>query len=424
MNKRKGISLIVLVITILVMIILAGVVVVSLQKNNPIEKAKTAKDTSNLSALKEELELYKTNELMQGNKDANNISFTETEVKDILKNIPDNLKGKIVVSNGKLGVGYSKITEEARDYARKNDIFDAEDKIAPDADIYVETRNGKKYVIVDAVDYQTDVNKIICTNTGAEKQVDMSKLKIAFVPFDRNFISHDDTEFFNKLKRTFTNIERINDLNNVDVSKYNAFILHGGARWGSIYNGALEKKIIDKFLVSTKQNPVYVISSGNDSATKNSKHPLIVGGDPIYEDRMLQHKKLVDNIFTRQTERWIHDNEHENYLDGIVVINFKESPYLTRYYEDVKGVTSKDNCAVYVNKNLGQGWMHMHTGPYIAGAINAVFESSLNTYKAAFVKLSDIGSMEIDVTGVTPGTKYSFTVTDLAGNKVIKEITL
>ena len=43
MNNKKGISLIVLVITILVMIILAGVVVVSLQKNNPIEKAKLAK---------------------------------------------------------------------------------------------------------------------------------------------------------------------------------------------------------------------------------------------------------------------------------------------------------------------------------------------------------------------------------------------
>ena len=42
MNKRKGISLIVLVITILVMLILSGVVIVSLSKNNPIEKAKEA----------------------------------------------------------------------------------------------------------------------------------------------------------------------------------------------------------------------------------------------------------------------------------------------------------------------------------------------------------------------------------------------
>ena len=63
MNKRKGISLIVLVITILVMIILAGVVVVSLQKNNPIEKAKEARFKEDLSAIGSELELFYINEV-------------------------------------------------------------------------------------------------------------------------------------------------------------------------------------------------------------------------------------------------------------------------------------------------------------------------------------------------------------------------
>ncbi len=56
MNKRrKGISLIVLVITILVMIILAGVVIVSLQKNNPIEKAKEARFKQDASSYVDEL---------------------------------------------------------------------------------------------------------------------------------------------------------------------------------------------------------------------------------------------------------------------------------------------------------------------------------------------------------------------------------
>ncbi len=58
MNKRKGISLIVLVITILVMIILAGVVVVSLQKNNPVEKAKEAQSSTNKAAIKEAVTNY------------------------------------------------------------------------------------------------------------------------------------------------------------------------------------------------------------------------------------------------------------------------------------------------------------------------------------------------------------------------------
>ena len=63
MNKRKkGISLIVLVITILVMIILSGVVIVSLQKNNPIEKAKEAAYKTKIATIIEQIELEKIND--------------------------------------------------------------------------------------------------------------------------------------------------------------------------------------------------------------------------------------------------------------------------------------------------------------------------------------------------------------------------
>ena len=58
MNNKKGISLIVLVITILVMIILAGVVIVSLQDNNPIWKAKTAKLQDSVSSIRGTISQY------------------------------------------------------------------------------------------------------------------------------------------------------------------------------------------------------------------------------------------------------------------------------------------------------------------------------------------------------------------------------
>ena len=61
MNKRKGISLIVLVITILVMLILSGVVIVSLSKNNPVEKAKEATFKENAKTYKDSLAMYITN---------------------------------------------------------------------------------------------------------------------------------------------------------------------------------------------------------------------------------------------------------------------------------------------------------------------------------------------------------------------------
>lgn len=60
---KKGMSLIVLVITILVMIILAGVVVVGLSNNNPIESAQTAKVLTELSSAQSQLSLYASNKV-------------------------------------------------------------------------------------------------------------------------------------------------------------------------------------------------------------------------------------------------------------------------------------------------------------------------------------------------------------------------
>ena len=58
MNNKKGISLIVLVITILVMIILAGVVIVSLQNDNPINKAKFAKMVDSVQSVRGAISQY------------------------------------------------------------------------------------------------------------------------------------------------------------------------------------------------------------------------------------------------------------------------------------------------------------------------------------------------------------------------------
>ena len=117
MNKRKGISLIVLVITILVMIILAGVVVVSLQKNNPIEKAKEATFKQSLAQIGEELEMFCVNEKAQNsefNKESllaskNSLIFnTKTEasgknIYDIIPSLKDSkYKNQVEVIAGSL----------------------------------------------------------------------------------------------------------------------------------------------------------------------------------------------------------------------------------------------------------------------------------------------------------------------------------
>ena len=54
--RKKGISLITLVITIVVIIILAGVIILTISNNNPIQKAKEARDKSN-EVTREELRI-------------------------------------------------------------------------------------------------------------------------------------------------------------------------------------------------------------------------------------------------------------------------------------------------------------------------------------------------------------------------------
>ena len=61
--KKRGISLIVLVITIIVIIILAGAIILNLTKNNPIESARKAKFLNDIDAFKSELSLYELNKM-------------------------------------------------------------------------------------------------------------------------------------------------------------------------------------------------------------------------------------------------------------------------------------------------------------------------------------------------------------------------
>ena len=116
MNNKKGISLIVLVITILVMIILAGVVVVSLQKNNPIEKAKVAKLTDSVSSIRGAISQYAATAQASDNVTAEMdklVSATESTlaaykgyfelkgdsaVKELLGTSTENLGGKFFVN--------------------------------------------------------------------------------------------------------------------------------------------------------------------------------------------------------------------------------------------------------------------------------------------------------------------------------------
>ncbi|MEG0073351.1 MAG: hypothetical protein RR922_02080 [Clostridia bacterium] len=100
---KKGMSLIVLVITVLVMIILAGVVVVSLSANNPIDKAKEARFKTDISNFKTEINTtmlsHLTEDRLLAKKD---INASKAGMKEYIPSMGDEYYNKIEIINGEL----------------------------------------------------------------------------------------------------------------------------------------------------------------------------------------------------------------------------------------------------------------------------------------------------------------------------------
>jgi type II secretory pathway pseudopilin PulG len=101
---KKGISLIVLVVTIIVIIILAGTIMLSLGKNNPITQSKEAAFKNNIATYKSDLEITILSQyaFMLGN---NGTEFTATDnakVKQAINSISDNDINNIRILNSRL----------------------------------------------------------------------------------------------------------------------------------------------------------------------------------------------------------------------------------------------------------------------------------------------------------------------------------
>ncbi len=122
-NKRQGISLIVLVITIIVMIILAAAIILSISNSGIISKAREAKIKNDIKAMQEELNM-KMAEMELNGEDVNNLN--DKDASEILKSAKK-YEGKFTISYGKLYISAS-ATEEEIKYAKElgielNDLY-------------------------------------------------------------------------------------------------------------------------------------------------------------------------------------------------------------------------------------------------------------------------------------------------------------
>ena len=154
MKNKKGISLIVLIITIIVMIILAGVVIVNMSKDNPVKNASKSVFLQEISDLKEELKMIISkkiiNKELKSLEDVNATGYTE-----IIKYIPDFPKkfaDKFVIRKGELFVVKQNLIEEERKWLEENKIIEEyteSDIYIPKGFKYLEGSKQTGYVIKD-----------------------------------------------------------------------------------------------------------------------------------------------------------------------------------------------------------------------------------------------------------------------------------
>lgn len=111
MKKNKGISLIVLIITIIIILILAGTVILSLAQNNAIDKAREAKFKTDVDAFKNDLQLWISNEYLTkpknfNSKDVNADNTTNgyenKKITDIITSMNNEYASKFIIKEGQL----------------------------------------------------------------------------------------------------------------------------------------------------------------------------------------------------------------------------------------------------------------------------------------------------------------------------------
>mgnify|MGYP004514703441 CR=1 FL=1 len=104
MGQRHGISLIVLIITIIIIIILSAVILVTINKNNPVDSAKEAVFRQDIRQMQEELELYNSEMLAkkENPKNLNANRKSDPSIQQIIESMTDKYAKILEIKNGEL----------------------------------------------------------------------------------------------------------------------------------------------------------------------------------------------------------------------------------------------------------------------------------------------------------------------------------
>ena len=163
--EKNGITLIALVITIVLLLILAGISISSLTNTGLFNKAKEAKFKTEVSSIKDDYEMYKIKQEIENSK---NINFGT--LKNLL-NIENDYNTKLIIENGELTYIKDEVTEveikwleELGIYETKNviPIFTVEQfkKISSNEEVQIEQLDGRRFIFGSDSYYilQNDLN--------------------------------------------------------------------------------------------------------------------------------------------------------------------------------------------------------------------------------------------------------------------------
>lgn len=377
--RNKGITLIALVVTVIVLIILSGVVITILTGESGIlTQVQNAKIVTEISQMKEEWNIKKT-ELEIEEINTEDINVSGEDVKDYIKSMPDDFVKKISIVKGELAYDINQCSEEEQLMLKSDYGFKAiGDNVEPYGSIEKKIKDGKVQITVYSADDESDVDEIILPDGGCKKiQYDTENILVKGTLFKVEGITKET------LGKYFKNIT-IDENNQIaelsEVEKYNVIL----------DLNAYAQPYDYKFLNRCFEHGKNLITSGNDSKEKLS----------IIE----KSTEEADNVYVQIDK----ENEVTKYYnpipgrDSLTVIQFRDNTDV--WCKSTVSGLNGNAVGEYESEN-GNRWIHHHVGE---------LKNSVLYYRNAIYRVtgSRSATYEVDKNGT-----YKFIIKDLSGNE-------
>lgn len=376
---NKGITLIALVITIIVLLILAGVSIAMLIGTNGIlTQAQNTKQMTEIAQVKEEWDLEKLGLQMQEQK-TDAINASGEEVKNYIKNIPNNLVGKISIAKGNLAYDINKFTKEEQLTMKSDYGFKAiGDTSAPYGSIEKKLKDGKVEITVFSADDESDVDEIILPD-GTSKKIQYETENILLRGKYLEKEENGKKGIVQNFKQvTIDSKNKINDVN--EANKYNVIVDLNSYGWPANCD----------FLNECFEKGKNILSSGNDVDDS-----IIIVDKAWYVNGNYNVEKKQENEVTKFYNQKIGG-------DSFYRIKFNDNVNIWAT-ATINGNTT-DALGEYVSEN-GNRWIHKQVPEY---NIESLF------YRNAIYRIT--GSRSAIYIANKNGV-YTFKIKDLAGNE-------